>query len=143
MKNLKEALKELEDIIETKLSDYYIPEFKGKLIRVGNYAIRYSKTKGYIIFDVQSNKLVSTTFSKVAAVAIAKNAQKNKSIKMIIRYDRVMEKNFNDIQFYNHVINTTNDEDKKQALEIRLECSKDTIDSTKHILDDIILCDLR
>jgi hypothetical protein len=143
MKNLKQALAELEDIIETKMSDYAIPETKGRLIRIGNYAIRYSKSKGYIVFDVQTNKPITVTFSKLAAVAVAKTIPKDKNFNKIAKYDQIIQKHFNDICFYEHVIKTTDDDYKKEALETRLECSKESIDSAKLVLDNIIMCDLR
>lgn len=143
MKNLKQAVEELEDIIETKMSDYTIPVKKGRLIRIGNFAIRFSRNKGYIVFDVQTNKPVTVTFSKLAAVAIAKTYNKNQNLSIIIRYDDIIKKHFNDICFYEHVINNTEDDYRKEALETRLECSKETIDSAKLVLDNIIMCDLR
>lgn len=143
MKNLEQAVSELETLIEFKIKDYLIPEQKGNTIRIDNIVIRPSKTNGYVLIDTKNNKTITTTFSKVGAVAVAKAYAKAKPWRTLIHYDRVIEKNYNDSQFYNHIIENTHNEPRRVAMESLLEISTDKIDSAKRVLDGFILSDIR
>ncbi len=143
MKNLEQAVSELENLIEFKIKDYLIPEHKGNTIRIDSILIRPSKTHGYILVDTKNNKTVTTTFSKIGAVAVAKAYAKSKPWRGLMHYDRVIEKNYNDSQFYNHIIETTENHPRRVAMEPLLEISTDKIDNAKRVLDGFILSDIR
>ncbi len=143
MKNLEQAVSELEQLIEIKIKDYLIPEQKGNTIRIDSIIIRPSKSNGYVIVDTKNNKTVTTTFSKVGAVAVAKAYAKSKPWRNLMHYDRVIEKNYNDSQVYNHIIETTENENRRMAMESLLEISTDKIDNAKRVLDGFILSDIR
>ncbi len=143
MKSLEQALDDLKDIIETKIQDYNIPEQRGNIIRVSSMLIRSSKLYGYVVLDTNTNKTAAVTFSKVAAIAIAKRILKKQQYHDILTFDRIIEKNYNDSKFYCHNISTTNDDSKRIALESRLQIAYEKIDNAKQRLDDIILCDIR
>lgn len=143
MKNLEQAVSELEHLVEFKIKDYLIPEQKGNTIRIDSIIIRPSKTNGYVLVDTKNNKTITTTFSKVGAVAVAKAYAKSKPWRTLIHYDRVIEKNYNDSQFYNNVIENTDSDVRRMAMESLLEISTDKIDSAKRVLDGFILSDIR
>lgn len=143
MKTLEQALEELKDLVDIKIKEYKLPYRDGRVTRIDKFLIRPSKKLGYIIIDTETNKSVSTMFSKVAAVAAAKALLENKSLKNVIHYDNIIEKNFNDSKFYFNIIETTNDSTKKDIMNLRLEISQEKIDSAKHHLDRFILEDIR
>jgi hypothetical protein len=139
MKTLEQALEELKDLIEFKIKEYKIPYTDGKVIRIDHILIRPSKQRGYIVIDTTNNKLITTTFSKVAAIAAAKVQLTGKSLKKVIHYDQVIEKNYNDSTFYFNTIEKTDDATKKRIIESRLEISQDKINDAKYNLDCFIL----
>lgn len=142
MKNLDEALLELEHILESELSKHIVPVKSGTTIRIGPMIVRKSKAAGYIVIDSKNSKQIENTFSKTAAIAVAKSYIKNKNYKHILKYDNVLEKNFNDITFYYNIISNTDDETRKEAVSTRLEIAQDKIDNAKYILEDYILRDV-
>lgn len=143
MKNLEQALTELESIIEVKIKDYLIPETKGNSIRIDKVVIRPSKNHGFVLVDTKNNKTITTTFSKVGALAVAKAYAKSKPWKTLLHYDKVIEKNYNDSAFYKNIIDNTDNENRRQAMESLLEITTDKIDNAKRVLDGFILSDIR
>lgn len=143
MKNLEQAITELESIIEVKIKDYLIPETKGNSIRIDKVVIRPSKNHGFVLVDTKNNKTITTTFSKVGALAVAKAYAKSKPWKTLLHYDKVIEKNYNDSTFYKNIIDNTDSEPRRQAMESLLEITTDKIDNAKRVLDGFILSDIR
>lgn len=143
MKNLESVVHELEEIINNKLSNFVIPIQRGNTIRIGNIVIRSSKQHGYVVFDTKTNKPITNTFSKTGAVAVAQAVLKNKPIGLLKKYDCIIEKNYNDTQFYYHIINGTSNQVRKQAIQSRLEISQAQMDRAKEVLDEFILKDIR
>jgi hypothetical protein len=142
MKDLNEAIQELENIVESKISEYPIPHKKGNSIRIGHVVVRKSKSKGYIVFNSNTNKPVATTFSIIGALAVAKATIKKSPIGTLIQYDSIIEKNYNDSQFYYHIIQGRSNELRKKAVESRLEISKNKIDRAKEVLDNFVMNNL-
>jgi phage-related tail protein len=143
MKNLEQAITELESIIEVKIKDYLIPETKGNSIKIDKVVIRPSKNHGFVLVDTKNNKTITTTFSKVGALAVAKAYAKSKPWKTLLHYDKVIEKNYNDSTFYKNIIDNTDSKPRRQAMESLLEITTDKIDNAKRVLDGFILSDIR
>jgi hypothetical protein len=143
MKQINQALTELGSIIENNIKNYMIPHQEGKTIRISNVVIRPSKRYGYIVVDITLNKTVATTFSKIAAIAVAKSYLKSNNFQSVLNIDNILEKNYNDCKFYNHVIKSNNNNANKDSILIRMEVSKQKIESATKSLDDIILGDMR
>jgi hypothetical protein len=141
MKNLDQAVKDLEDIISKNINKYKFPEINGNSIRIGKLLIRCSKKSGFVIVDTTHNKTIETTYSKSGAIAFALAFQKKKNYKSILYYDSIIEKNVNDSHFYSHVIEKTDEIDRREALLNRFEESKNKINWAKNALDDCILED--
>lgn len=142
MKDLNLAIQELEDIVESNLDNVTLPYKKGNSVRLGYIVIRKSKNLGYIVFDSKSNKPITNTFSIVAALAVAKAAMKKTPIYSIMKYDSIIEKNYNDSQFYSHIINGNASKTRKNAIASRLEISNTRIDAAKSALDKFIMKDM-
>lgn len=143
MKNLDQVVDDLKFILNDKIKRYNLPIVTKNSIRIGKILIRANKEENYIVIDTEKNISIAKTFSKLAAIATAKNAVDPIKINLIKTYDAQIEKHFRDLQFYNAVIKNTEDFYRKTALEIRLEFSKSKIDAAKHALDRIILDDIR
>jgi hypothetical protein len=141
MKNLDQAVIELEEIITNNIVKYRFPEIKGNSIKIGTLLIRQSKKSGFVIIDTKNNKTIETTYSKIGAIAFSLAVLKKKSCKNILFYDSVIEKNANDSQFYYSVIKNTNEVDRKETLLNRFEESKNKINWARSALDDYILDD--
>lgn len=130
--------KTLEEIILTGLNNTPLPYKKGNSIRIGPIVIRQSKQHGYIIFDCKNQTSIATTFSRVAALAIAKhykNIHKHTTIKSI---DNKIEKFYNDSLFYRNTISKTSDVIKKEITEDRLELAQAELQTAQSLLEDII-----
>jgi hypothetical protein len=143
MKNLNQAVRDLEKIVSKNVDKFKFPELKGNSIRIGHLLIRNSKHNGYVVVDTKINKTVETAYSKRGAIAIALANIKNKNYKEILYYDSVIEKNANDSHFYFYVIQNSNELSKKQAILNRFEESKNKIDWARRALDNYILADIR
>lgn len=142
MKDLNLAVQELEDIIESNLENLTLPYKKGNSVRLGHIVIRKSKKLGYIVFDSKSNKSITNTFSISAALAVAKAATQKTPIYGIMKYDSIIEKNYNDSQFYSHIINGNASEPRKNAIASLLEISNTRVDAAKTALDKFIMKDM-
>jgi hypothetical protein len=141
MKNLDQAVKELEDIIAKNVNKYKFPEINGKSIRIGELIIRHNKKSRFVIVDIKNNKTIETTYSKSGAIAFSLAFLKKKNYKNILFYDSVIEKHVNDSHFYSNVIKKTEEVSRKEALLNRFEESRNKIDWAKSALDDCILED--
>ena len=138
MKNLKQALQDLQQIVDVKIKDYDIPVQIGNTIRIKHLIIRPCK-KGYVIIDTNNNKSIVTTYTKIAAMAIAKSYIKKKPLNSIINFDNQIEKNLNDIVFYDNIIASTRDSEKLINLKIRKELAKEKVYIAKFNLNEQIV----
>ena len=95
--NNKELTEQLEEIIEAGLVDVAIPFEKGNSIRIKHMIIR-KHHNGYRLFNLTTNKHVCTTFTKTAALAIAKMTveKTNFDLKAVIKLDDTVSKYYMD-----------------------------------------------
>jgi len=143
MKNLDQAVKDLEKIVSFNIQKYVIPEAKGNSIKIGDVVIRKSNKHGFVVIDTRTNKSITTTHSKNGAVAIALAYRKNKDFKTLEVFDNIIGKNENDCTFYEHVIENNPDQTKKYALLNRLEVAAQRAEWARSCLDDYIMKDIR
>ena len=123
----KELAKELEEIVVYGLAQVPIPYEKGNSIRVKNIVIRKHKN-GYRIFDISTNKHVVTTFTKTAALAIAKivaESGNSNDIKDIIVLDNKVCKHYMDALFAKRTIEVSKDSIRIQASETKFDIATD------------------
>jgi len=131
-------VEELKKLIEENIDPSMFPYAKGNSIRIGSLVIRENK-KGFHIHDLKTKNHIATTFSKTAAVAIARNLAKGNNVTTAaIDLDKVIEKNFSDAMFYSHTLRTTKDEMKKDVTETRLDIAKSRTENAKRHLDCMI-----
>jgi hypothetical protein len=91
-------------------------------IRIGKVIIT-PKSDGYRVYDLTNKKNIGKTYSKRAALALAKQAAKNTTcaVNEILSIDRHVEKYDNDCCFYRHSILNSKDEFKRETIEIRYD----------------------
>lgn len=135
----KRILKELKDIIESNIDPTMFPQQKGNSIRVGKIIVRKNK-RGYMIYDITiGGSALYETFSKKAALAIAKSYNKGiDNSNKVLELDRRIQKNYNDSVFYKHTIETTKDEFKKDATITRFEIANAETSQALQSLDRYI-----
>lgn len=124
--------------IDQNASKYTIPYKHGNTILIGNYAIRYSNEE-YLIFDCKTNKMIDQTFSRAAAIAIAKNLDNNTDIKKIHQLDSTLQKNYLDSVFYKNIIKKTKDSNIRAIREARLQQSVEKTQMAYSSLEHFVL----
>lgn len=143
MKTLEQALTELQEIVDKKTKEVVAPYKKGDRIRVGHYMMRPSKRHGHVIIDTRKNTTVDVVFSKIAGIALS-YAHLNKSQTYTIKQqDNIIEKFTNDCCFYNAVIESTENEERRNNLEIRRDDAQGRIEQATRLLDHLILSQIR
>jgi len=132
------VLLELKKLIEDNLDPSMFPYCKGNSIRIGYVTIRENK-HGFQIYNIKNKTHLGCTFSKTAAVAIAKNIVNGRDYtNRVIELDKVIEKNFNDAKFFSHTLRVTKDEVKREITEMRLDIATSRTAHAKSHLDCMI-----
>lgn len=119
----KNFSKQLEHLINAGTKRNPLPIKQGNSIRVGKVIIRYSKNKGYILFDCESSSQIHLAESKPGALAIARLYNNGNDIVNAKMYDKDYAKHENDCVFYQHTIENTDDIFKKDLANVRLGVS--------------------
>lgn len=135
----EKVLKDLEDMINGTVDPVLFPYQKGNSIRIGSYVIRCNKKGFYKVYDCSKNVLVTETFCKTSAVALAKSLSLGKTeVKAIKEIDKNIQKWYNDCVFYRHTIQVTKDHFKREVTETRYNIAKHKTSEAKHQLDKYI-----
>lgn len=134
----KSLSKKLAQLIDAGTKRNPLPMVKGNSIRIGKVVIRYSRNKGYILFDCEDSKQICIAASKPGALAIAKNHNAQLCITSAILYDKEYSKHDNDCLFYEHTICNTDNVFKQDLAQVRLEISRAHRDNAYRKLEAII-----
>jgi len=135
-----EVASKLKNLIDsTPIEPYLFPVKKGNRINIGSYSIARTK-HGYSVKSYKSNAIVAETFTKDAAIAIAKSLAKGKNIKIrtILEIDEHMAKHMNDCMFYKHSLDKTKDAQRFDILTVRYDMSSDIVAADKTKLQQFI-----
>lgn len=136
----RELALQLEEIITKGLEDIPIPYQKGNSIRLKNIVIRKHKN-GYKLFDCAVNSHIVTTFTKTAALAVAKNIvekQPQNVVDEIIRIDDKVAKHYMDALFSKRSCEVSKDPDKRENSRILFDISMDKAWSSLEAIEDYI-----
>lgn len=137
-----DAVDTIIDFVDQEVSKYIIPYKKGNTIIIGNYAIRQSKEESYLIFDCKLNTMIDRTFSRAAAIAIAKFLNTGKDVKKEVhRLDDILQKNYFDAIFYKNIIKKTKNENEKAVREARLQVAVERTQAAYSDLEQFVLSD--
>jgi len=139
MTNVTLVRQKLQELLDKEIDPVYFPVQKGDRINIGSYSIA-KIPNGYSIKSYKSNKVIAVTFSKTAAVAIAKNLSKKKDIiKKVMELDKIIQKNTIDCVFYKHTMKVTTNPIRYESTLYRYENSKEKSKQAKEKLNRFIL----
>jgi len=124
MINTEYITQQLEDIVTNELQGLVLPYKKGNSIRIKNTIIRKNKY-GYQLFDNKNNCHITKTFTRTAAIAIAKRIAVNdkKAITDIKIHDKEVHRHYNDASFFKNTMINTVDEVRREVAECRFDIS--------------------
>ena len=108
--NTKNLSKKLLKLIDRNIHKVCVPIQNGNSVRLKHLIIR-ENNYGHLVYDLRDNKQITTTFTKTAAVAIAKNLAEGQdhSIDRIIDLDREIQAKYNKcVQYKSTMINSDN-----------------------------------
>ena len=114
-------LKQLLTSIDINLFPYQ----KGNSIYIGKSCVK-KYPKSFKIFT--NKKFVAETFTKLAALTIAKSKANTHLQNKICELDSKIEKHYNDCIFYKNALEKTKDKFKEDVLSTRLDISTAKID---------------
>lgn len=134
--------KELDSLLNSSIDMSSFPYVKGNSIRIGKYVVRTNRKGYYKVFSCEDNKLLTETFSKRAALALAKTlaTRENHSVtcEKIIQLDKEIQKWYNDCVFYKNTIIKTKDDIKRDIISTRYDIAKQKTNTVKDQLDKYI-----
>lgn len=134
-----DLVKSFQGIVE-KVDPVLFPVTNGEKINIGSYSIRPCNRGGYLIKSYKTNAIVAETYSKAAAVAIAKTLSKNKNyLKKILELDHVIEKHQVDCMFYKYTMKKTNNPVKYETTAYRYDISKQKTREARAKINKFIL----
>ena len=119
--------KQLEEIIDRGTRKNPLPIKKGNSIRIGKVIIRYSRHKGYIIFDSENSRQIHLAHSN-----------EDKDFYCIKNADEVYAKHDNDCIVYESMMEKATTPLKKDLFEIRLGVSEEKREKARIELEGII-----
>jgi len=139
MTNIKLVRKKLQELLEKDIDPVYFPVKKGDRINIGSYSIA-TIPGGYSVKNYKSNKIIAITYSKTAAIALAKNLSKKKNVlEKVMELDKIIEKNTIDCMFYMHTMKVTKNPIKFESTSNRYNVSKQRMKDAKEKLNRLIL----
>jgi hypothetical protein len=96
--------------------------------------------QGFLVINALTDQQVACTFSKTAAVAIAKSHANGSATytPMILKIDDKIQQKYNDCVHFKHTIYLSEDEDRKSAAEIRYDVAWDDVITLRSELDPYI-----
>ena len=131
--------KRLQRFIDEQAEKVCMPIQHGNSVRVKNYVIR-KNPHGYLLYDINANKQVTTTFTKTAALALAKQLADDpkNSIKHIVDTDESIQNKYNECIFYKYTMTTTDDDIKREVTKIRYDIVWEDLLKLRDTLDNYI-----
>lgn len=136
----KTLASDLRELLSKPIDPSLFPYKVGSKINIGSYSIAKCKSGGYTIKCYKTNQIIEETFSKAAAIAIAKSLNKNKHVTPRIKHlDDIIMKNKNDCMFYKHTLDKTKDETKWEVTATRYDISLARLAEAREKLETFIL----
>ena len=134
-----DLVKSLKELIDTSVDTILFPVKTGNKINIGSYSIKESKGI-YSVKCYKSNSVVAQTYTKAAAIAIAKSLAKNRPVPTthILELDKIVAKHRNDCIFYQHTLKNSKNQIRWEAtlnrFDISIQKQQDAIDKIKQFI---------
>lgn len=137
--DLEKLSKKLKSFIDEQAERVCLPIQHGNSIRIKNYVVR-ENSHGFLLYDIKQHKQVATTFTKTAALAMARQMARNntKYINHIGSTDSEIHHKYNECVFYKHTIARTDDDTKRETAKIRYDIVWEDLLKLRDTLDDYI-----
>lgn len=137
--DLTKLSKKLKSFIDEQAERMCMPIQQGNSVRIKNYVVRENH-HGFLLYDIKQHKQIATTFTKTAALAMARQmAQNNRdSLRFIRSTDDEIHNKYNECVFYKHTIARTEDEIKRETAKIRYEIVWEDLIQLRDTLDQYI-----
>ena len=137
--DLQKLSKKLRKFIDKQAETISLPIQHGNSLRIKNYVVR-ENSLGFLLYDIKEHRQVATTFTKTAALAMAKQMAQNKSkdIRFIGATDDQIHHKYNECVFYKHTIARSDDEIKRESAKIRYDIAWEDLLKLRDTLDDYI-----
>lgn len=137
--DLSKLSKKLKKFIDRQAEMISMPIQHGNSLRIKNYVVR-ENSMGFLLYDIKNHRQVATTFTKTAALAMAKQmAQNNRSVlKTISATDDQIHNKYNECVFYKHTIARTDEDIKRETAKIRYDIVWEDLLKLRDTLDDYI-----
>lgn len=131
--------KQLLELIEKNYDPSLFPVQKGNKINIGSYSILPTDA-GYKVKCYKTNSIIAVTYTKHAALAIAKSlTKKNNAVKRIMELDAIIAKHHVDCIFYKNTIKKTKSMTMLESTLFRYDISKQKTNEAKEQLNKFIL----
>ena len=136
---VKKLGKRLQRFIDEQAEKVCMPIQHGNSVRVSlvgsEMCIRDS-----LLYDINANKQVTTTFTKTAALALAKQLADDpkNSIKHIVDTDESIQNKYYECIFYKYTMTTTDDDIKREVTKIRYDIVWEDLLKLRDTLDNYI-----
>jgi len=147
MKDRKTVAKEILQLIDQETNKLCVPIQQGNSVTIKHMVVRES-AQGFLVINALTDQQVAYTFSKTAAVAIAKNHARGTEdhTAQILKIDREIQQKYNDCVHYKQTIYLIDtrlhkynaDQDRKMAAEIRYDVAWDDVITLRSELDPYI-----
>lgn len=139
MKDRKTIAEDILRLIDTEAHKMCVPMQHDHQVQIKHMLVQDSEV-GFSVRDGYSNMHIADTFSKVAALAIAKSLAEGiiHATAHILKIDAQIQQKYNDCVHFKHTMYHSEDEDRKSAAEIRYEVAWDDVISLRSQLDPYI-----
>jgi len=133
-----DVIKHLSEIMDKQIDPAMFPYEKNNRINIGSFSIAQTKDC-YSVKSYKTNRIVAQTFSKTAAVAIAKSLNKGKNVtKRILELDHMIMKHYVDCMFYKNSLKKCKDDIKKDIIGVRYDVSWAKVEDARKKLEHFI-----
>ncbi len=139
MKDRTTVAKEILQLIDQETNKLCVPIQQGNSVTIKHMVVSES-AQGFLVINALTDQTVACTFSKTAAVAIAKSHARGTvdHTAQILKIDSQIQHKYNDCVHFKHTIYLSEDEDRKSAAEIRYDVAWDDVITLRSELDPYI-----
>lgn len=133
-KDLVKTFKGIVDNVDPTL----FPVTRGNKINIGSYSIK-PVNNGYLVKSYITNEIIAETYSKSAAIAIARTLSKKQNfLRQILDLDKVVRKHDIDCVFYEYTLKVTKNPIKYESTYYRYDISKQKTKEAKEKISRFI-----
>lgn len=139
MKDRKTIAEDILRLIDTEAHRLCVPLQQGHGVQIKHMLVQ-DNDEGFSVSDSHSNRHIADTFSKIAALAIAKSLAEGitDATAHILKIDAQIQQKYNDCVHFKHTMYHTVDEDRKLSAEIRYDVAWDDVLTLRSELDHYI-----